>query len=267
MSHLSCLKGINVKIMLGHDHGFFSNCTVLLMNMILGGGTEITSVDTTSSFGFYKEDPEEDIYATFFKPFSGRRYETFPMNAFWCHERYSNLPLEKLLPWTNDYFQLSDEVLLASKDLATQYAIDIDKTAAVFLRGGDKVSEVPPIEIQEVAEALNKLNPADFSSLLIQSNDLSLRAALIELITVPIRIVTIDEDPSVYTAGSHQKFAMKSHQSCTQFLAIVHLISQCKEVMLNSGNVSFWIVLFRGSMEGVTHFFVPPTFYTPTLGS
>lgn len=256
-----------MDITLGEDNGFFSNCTVLLMRMILAGGTEITSIDTTRSFSFYKEDPEEDVYATFFKPFSGRRYETFPMHFFWCHERYSNLPLEKLLPWTNDYFQISDEVLLASKDLATQYAIDTNRTAAVFLRGGDKVTEVPPIDIQEVAQTVNKLNPADFSSLLIQSNDLSLRSALIELITVPIRIVTIDEDPGVYSYKSHLLNAMNSHQSRTQFLAIVHLISQCKEVMLNSGNVSFWIVLFRGSMEGVTHFFVPPTFYTPTLGS
>jgi hypothetical protein len=237
------------------------------MRLILAGGTEITSIDTTRSFSFYKENSEEDVYATFFKPFSGRRYETFPMHYFWCHERYSNLPMEKLLPWTNDYFQLSDEVLSVAKDLATEYYIDIDRTAAVFLRGGDKVTEVPPTDIQEVAQAVNNLNPADFSTLLIQSNDLSLRAELIDLITVPIKIVTIEEDAGVYSYKSHFLNAMNTHQSRTQFLAIVYLISQCKEVMLNSGNVSFWIVLFRGNTEGVTHFFVPPIYYQPTLGS
>lgn len=254
-----------MNIVIDHDHGFFSNCTVLLSSLIHAEGTKITSIDTTKSFSLYKENESDDVYAKFFKPFSGCVYESFPFNIWWPHDRYLRLPLEKIMPWVNDYFQLRDEIKTEVAALLESHDLDLSGTAGVFLRGSDKVSEVPGSNLEEIAAAINKINLEHFSTLLIQTNDLNLLSQLNELITIPIRTLSIEESESVYVYGSHLKGTMQNNGINKRFLAIVFLLSQCKEIYLNSSNVSFWIVLFRGNINGVTQFLETPIWYTPEL--
>jgi hypothetical protein len=68
-----------------------------------------------------------------------------------------------------------------------------------------------------------------------------------------IIISAIKENSVSYTnIGIHnEKSSSENYYDMKHFLSTVYILSQCNYLILNSSNVSLWILLYRGNIENV----------------
>ena len=245
-------------IKLPSSTGFFSNTTIALFNIInyfKNNGIHPNSIDSSDSFTWYRSDTNKNIFFDFFK--IGDIHKLDSSLVGFNYEHYRNLQFQKYVEYNLDvyfkyvnvYFNLSDKVMYIYQNIIDKYNINYDNTCCLFLRGNDKATEcaIPSYnKYIEKGKEIIKINPNII--FLIQSDEKEFIDEMI--LHFPNNIVFKDEirvipKDTKMTVDNHGKTPEINHTYALKFLAIVYIMSKCKYVVCNSGNISFWILMYR----------------------
>jgi hypothetical protein len=166
---------------------------------------------------------------------------------------YSTCKLDVYFKYAEVYFNLSDNVMNIYNTIVNKYNIDFENTCCLFLRGNDKATEcrIPSYNSYIItATQILKENPN--LKILIQSDE----KEFIDTMSKHFKnnIVFLDEIRVINrdirrTVDNHGMTPELNHHYALKFLAIVYIMSKCKYVVCNSGNISFWILMYRQHLK------------------
>jgi hypothetical protein len=266
------IDGDVVRITQHPGQGFFSCCTIHLQRILdyFNQYHQLPrKVDSSQQFLFYKtpQNWNEDIKHEYFaEPTSDPLGQSIIYNDE--PVKTTNLPQEEqysdyrflnyvpLAPFLQRYFSPSLEIQELTENIQSKYEIDCSHTCVLFYRGNDKATEVslPSYEQYiEAAQRIQRLQPN--IRFLVQSDEtefLDRMAATFpnnhvifydEIRHIPKSLTTVDKT-----------FRYQNPVMSKLFVAITFIMSKCEYVICNSGNCSFWLVLFRGHCQQVVQF-------------
>jgi len=246
-------------IFLPHGSGFFSTTTLILFQII--NYTKLhskcpTNFDFSNVFIWYNHNKNPNIFYDFFKINDINLLENICLKCFNYEERgnmqfktYNELNLDLYYKYVNVYFNLSDKVMNIYQNIINKYKLDFDNSCTLFLRGNDKAIEcdIPDYE-KYIKKGTNllKLNPE--LQFIIQSDEKEFIDAMKTYF--PNNTIFIDEIRVIsknigQTVDNHGRTPEINHKYALNFLAIVYIMSKCKYVICNTGNISFWILMYR----------------------
>jgi len=243
----------NGTLIVAHDAGFFSCCSVRLGAVLDYLGTYgrcPTRIDGRFLFDEYKVPyaRDSDICGSFFAdraievPSDATSFARWPGGAVDCRD----LDIDALEPFVERFFTPSLEVCNAIRELEDKYGLtDYGSLCAVYYRGTDKreETELPPFrDVLEKAGEIAQLHPG--LRFLVQSDDAGFLSAVDTFL--PDAVTFTDENLS---RGTAQGF-----QHALWLLSIVVVMSRCRYLVCTSSNVSIWMVLYRGHTSGVVQY-------------
>jgi hypothetical protein len=243
-----------------HDAGFFSCCTVKLCRI-----TEFfnknkrppETVDSSCLWGKYKDHGDHDLTSYFFMNPSEINQEVkdviYGDRQFW---EYKNSEFEKVAPYIIKYFSPSKKVLEYKDFLVSKYNIDPNKTISVFYRAHDKITET---SVPSYGQMLDKINQVKSENkdhrIIVQSADSDFCNLILSKYPDSIVFEEIMKfDRSIMQELGNLVPTGKKKDQALIFLAIILLISKSNKIIINSGNIGLWIVLFRQSVAGVDQY-------------
>ena len=236
-------------LVLTHDHGFFSNCSVLLESIQQTEGP--IAIDTTPSFTMYKSDPAEDVYTRYFQASSEKNERRIFFPAWLCAYCYTSMPLRRFSQSMRQWFTFKDFVVERSLELQELYGIEPASTLALLIRQTDKSTENPLVHPDDIARYVNRI-AGKYQTVLLQTDDQSVYEHLAR--SIDHKVTVISELPRFAPDQSpHLSGQFRNAELLTDFLGTILLISRCKRVILTTSNVSLWIALFRGNKKGLVH--------------
>lgn len=238
-----------------HNYGFFSNCCIRLLNIVTYHNRKKTAplkIDNSRSFFWYKQKGKEfdDVFYDFFKENVDQEIYINKQVHFhhsWQFLVYHDIPnIDELIPYVKRYFSPTDEILDLVDIMTEKYKIDYDNTCVLFYRGNDKAGETDPGDYNEFVIRAYKLYKKNKNlRFLVQSDETD----FIELCQecLPEHVVFENEIRHIRrnkrTTVDMQNF--DNYKYAKYFLAIMIIMSKCKHVICNSGNISLWIYFFR----------------------
>ena len=255
LSH-NFINNINDGILhIYHDFGFFSNCSILLYMIIRYHNIKKMPplrIDNSGSFTWYrpKGKEKEDVFHSFFKEFKQQDIivnDSVQFHHFWQYSVYKNIPnIDDIIPYIKKYFSPTDEILDLVDIITEKYKIDYDNTCVLFYRGNDKSRETPSGNYNDFFIRANNLNNENNDiRFLIQSDETEFihlcKAQLSRNIVFENEIRHIKRN--IYTSVDVQGY--DNYKYAKYFLAIMIIMSKCKHVICNSGNISLWLYFFR----------------------
>ena len=253
-----------------HSSGFFSCCSVKL-NAIVDFANLHNSfpenIDGQGFFGMYKmpEQMNQDITHVFFRhptelPEPIDRAPPSVRFSVWDQFRpYSQFDYKNVVPIVKKFFEPSAQIIALVNQFKNKYDIDPDNCIAVYYRGTDKNAETKLDSFDSYYAQLNELlshSDNHGCKILLQSDS----AQFFDYMKDKFRdsphsanLVIIEEIvPTRSTRGAHyERTGQTNHTDITHLLAVVVLISKCKRIICSSGNVSQWMMLYRGNSANV----------------
>ena len=251
-----------MKLIISHNSGFFS-CNNIKLHYIIKYFNQYkklpNEVDTKDSYGWYKNDDNEDITYHYFKHYNGipetiEYTREIDFNEWYQSRIYTKLDYEGITPFINKYFSPSDRILKIIQEMEIKYNLDYNNIVVLFFRGNDKSTEVPQLPSYEeyiyYGELILKKNPN--IKFLIQSDETNFILTMEkhfpnnniifrdEIRHIQDRTTTVDK----INRKTNLKYSLN-------YLAITIIISKCSFIICNSGNCSLWIVLYRGNANNL----------------
>ena len=165
---------------------------------------------------------------------------------------YTNELIDCVKPFALSTFSPSQHILNLVKEYENKYQINYDNTCVLFFRGGDKAREYKLPTYQEYIIEIRKNHEGAYLKYLIQSDESEFITEMMNKFTRSfyfkdeIRTLPRSRKGQVdkcITDVSNFEFTQK-------FLAIIIIMSKCKFVYCNSGNISLWIRIYRELNEG-----------------
>lgn len=262
--------------------GFFSYCTVTLADLIsyFNIYKKLPELDRSEIYRGYKKTNQATEFFSYnnLQPLTGNvsRFSAFSMlygvaespdesipeinacdkyfdgwgaNIFAVSE-YKNIQYDCLKDILYKFFDPADDIKKLKKDIINKYAIDTDKTIAVYYRGTCKKIELDLPTYDSYfykIEQLKKDNPE--YKILIQSDELEFIAEAKK--EFPSCIVIAEDKVKGNKLSSPFWYLNNDTYSYHVFFAIVLLLADCRHIILNTCNVGLWICLYRGHKEGI----------------
>lgn len=261
-----------------HASGFFSCCCLRLFQilMFISERKQLPlEIDNRQSFVWYNSDRNTDVFKYLFDTNDDIVVDDKPAcveNIFipsnHCENevvaleylagnmqfmKYGDLRLDEYYNYVAKYFSPTPLIISIKNELVSKYKVDFTNTCVLFLRGNDKNTEclTPGYELykSEANEILLK-NPS--IQFLIQSDEKEfvdeMSKAFPNNVVFREEIRVISKDIR-RTVDNHGSTPSENYHFIKSFIAIVLIMSQCKYVVCNTGNISLWIVLFRKSTQ------------------
>lgn len=240
-----------------HFAGFFSTTTIILFNIIYyfqNNGINPDTIDSSNVFNWHRYT-NNNIFFDFFKIGDIHKLDASLIGyndaekGSLQFKKYVECNLDVYFKYVNVYFNLSDNVMYIYQNMIDKYNINYDNICCLFLRGNDKATEcaIPSYDkyIKKGKEII-QINPNII--FLIQSDEKEFIDEMI--LHFPNNIIFKDEIRIIpkntkMTVDNHGKTPEINHKYALNFLAIVYIMSKCKYVVCNSGNISFWILMYR----------------------
>jgi len=246
------------KIIVDHNAGFFSCCTIRMMRIVqfYSKNKIFPVVDSSKQWDSYKDKPG-DISHLFFKDNADEQIIDSDIGYYNGLDNelsdYSLLDFKNLNFLVEKYFSPSNEVMNSYDYLLNKYNIDFNNTIAVCYRGNDKHKETNLPSHSEMIEKIDEL-VIKFPNhrILIQSDEVDFYESVMKkypniiYFEEILKIRKNELSPIQYPVP----IGHKTQQAIT-FLSILLIISKCSNIILNSGNVGMWIALFRGSSNNI----------------
>jgi hypothetical protein len=246
-----------------HNAGFFSCCTVRLLD-ILGYFAQHQKlpeiVDSSTQFKLYKRNPSDDITNKFFLPASPTPDIPFTgavpllLNNDCVHfPNYKQVNYLALKPFIERYFSPAQGIETRITRLEKKYPFDPTRTCLVYYRGNDKALEVfCPSYSSVVEKALEvKQRHPEITTFLVQTDELQFLNYFKN--KFPDVLVLSEIKPiskKMVNPGLTLPPADREEFAC-EFLAVAYFLSRAQYIVTNTHNTAFWLCLFRGSAEGV----------------
>jgi len=245
-----------------HNGGFFSCCTIRLREIIRHYNVcrLLPVVDSTAQFKHYKTAEEQatgvDLTPHFFTPGEETRpFQHVDFSDDHREDQYSNFDAihhDEVGFFVRRYFSPSEEVMAEQAEIRRRYDIDPAATVVVLYRGNDKRREMAVPEYRQMLRHAAKVAAAHPGHrVLVQTDELEFCQAALEALP---NSFTIAETVKIPQQDSAVQYVLPPEQRRPQaitFLAVLHLISQCDQIVLNRGNVGLWACLYRGHTRGV----------------
>ncbi len=265
----------------GSSAGFFSDSSTCLWQLATlfheHGGTLPRTIVCRRAFNVYKDWTQVDrldVYPLFFKPAMPDIHDLPPIGkpALNHHVMYDRDTIHKLLPFVRHYLMPSQEVLDVQSALMAEHGLDPSNTVGVWYRGTDKFTEIKGARWEDYFNQVRRILKRNrHLRVWLQTDQRQalayFRAQLASEFDKKLDFVT--ELPTVAgTVGVHQQSAdFFKDRGMTRvgygqvMLAAVHLLSRCKYVVACTGNIGYWLSLYRGHLkrfyQDVHHFRQP----------
>ena len=170
---------------------------------------------------------------------------------------YANIRYQDCGEVLSRYFSPSDLVLKEMVRIQRSIPLFESNTCAVIYRGNDKSieTEVPsPEEVVEKARSLREKDPS--LRFWIQSDEVDFYHCFKNAFpdSLDLGLPRIQRQQ---TALQNVLRGSEKTRQAIRFLAVMHLMGRCKNLILNSGNVGMWCCLWRGSAAGVHQYLSP----------
>jgi hypothetical protein len=257
--------------MIAHSAGFFSCCSIKLNAIVEFANLHRLfpkHINGTGLFTFYKvrEQMNQDITHVFFKHPSGSELpEPIVSKINYNHGHqlvpYSQLDYKNVLPVVQKFFEPSAQIIALVSQFENKYGIDAGNCIAVYYRGTDKITETALDSFDSYYAKLSELlshSDNHGCKILLQSDV----AHFFDYMKAKFRdsphsanlVIIYEVVPTRSTVmGAHiERIGQPiNHSDIKHLLAVVVLISKCKRIICSSGNVSLWMMMYRGHSENV----------------
>lgn len=237
------------------DGGFFSVCSVTLLELVRAP-EPVRRIDASDALERYRQHTVGSMWGRFFAEPQAPLPNPRPGSQPWgCtlvhHDRYASLDLAPVRPFLDSYFRPSVEVEQAVARLTADYAIDPERTVAVWVRGTDKGREIRPRSTATYRRAVARaLASGRVDRVLVQSDQQQVRDEL--LACFGSAAFAFEELPVTSgVEGLHSLDLDGREEHARDLLAAVLIMARCADVVLHTGNGALWTVLFRGGTDGV----------------
>lgn len=206
------------------------------------------------------EHENQDITHVFFRNPSEMPNSVSKINYAHDHQYkpYSQLDYKNVTPVMKTFFQPSSEIIQIVSHFENKYDIDAANCIAVYYRGTDKSTETKLDTFNSYYDKLiNVLNSNNNCKILLQSDStqfMEYMKSKFKGSSYFAKLVIIDENVTTIstTRGVHlERTGQTNHSDIKYLLAAVLLISKCKHIICSSGNVSIWMMLYRGNSANV----------------
>ena len=247
-----------------HNAGFFSNCTIRLMDIVTYyniNGKLPDEVDSSEQWLHYKGYPGERLDTYYFteqdvKEFGYVDTPYIKDCMAFQFDSYRNVRFNQLKPFVDKYFTPSKDVTDILDTYVAKYNLDFNNLCAVFYRGNDKITEMevsPYTAFIDKAKEVKIANPS--IRFLVQPDETEfLHAFLAEF---PDSI-SFNETPSISKQNSAVFFETKLEDRKlygAYFFAALLAISRCNTIITHSGNCGLWTALYRGNANNIHQIF------------
>lgn len=242
------------KVIPLHNSGFFSNCSTLLMS-VARAQLQPVEIDITRSFTHFTEPGKSFQWADYFL-LPPSTMQGVPRR--WRRSRVAKLlphhSVYKLLDYSvageirDNYFQLSDKVHARVREIEESHLpVSMEDVLVVCLRGTDKGTEVRQSPFGAYVHRARRIMEKHKNlKVWVQTDQAQIRDTLLEQLgprSFSLDILPVTEDARVI----HRSKAVSSKAGFSRdLLAITWLMSQAHSVITYTGNVGYWIALFRG---------------------
>ena len=251
------------KLIIAHNGGFFSCCTIMLdkiLNWINNNKKVPFFIDTKGLFTWYKskKNHNKDITSIYFRKNRNVKITNYDIKFNGQFSDYKLINFKKINPIIKKYFSPSKEILNIIQFLEIKYNLEYQNICALFHRGNDKQRETNLCSYNDYYEkALTLTNNNQNVRFLIQSDE----TEFLEFMKnkLPNSFYMKDEirhirknDTTVDHINENENFKYSKY-----FLAIVIIMSKCKHIIFGSGSISNWIVFFRNNANNVQQYLSP----------
>ena len=253
-------------VVVTHVAGFFSCCAIRLEGIIeyfnTHGCRPPRRVDSQSQWKWYLPSPsssDQDITFDYFQHYDDQPNVEFPTHrVFYDHDDqfqdYQTLSYQDLAPFIQKYFSLSSTIHSIASSLTTKYGIEYGNTCVLFYRGNDKIKETKLCEYSELfdqTECLLQKYPR--CRILIQSDETEFIQQAFhrfpgKSFMFEHEVRHMPRNGSTTVDATHPSF---NHPFSKNFLAIIHVMSQCRWIVCTSGNCSVFMMYYRGHARNV----------------
>ena len=251
------------------NYGFFSCCSVRLFHIVdhVNKHNRLPNgVDTSNSFCLYKKN-KHDVVFDFFKHYNSvlntgngilfkwnpSKYEKIPDINTWMYQQtnYKNVPYTKIIPYIKKYFEPSPMINRATQFIMQKYRIYPENCIAVYYRGTDKYTETQIDSYDSFYRKILEISRGKNMQIFIQT-DTKQFLDYIQSKRLKNVVVVNETRISTSTEGIHnENNPVNNYRDITYLLPAVKIMAQCKYVICTSGNVSIWIMFYRGSAYNV----------------
>ena len=255
-------------IQITHNAGFFSCCSIRLLNIIQYFNANRCLprwVDSSQQFAWYKpsDQPHRDVTFCYFAPCQTPSIPfTKPIDTgdptrsdFFQFDVYKEVDWDSLVPFVQAYFSPSQTIQTLTSSLEQKYKVDYDRTCVLFYRGNDKHRETALCGYGEYISQARRIledDPTNQLRFLVQSDETGFIEAMLQ--AFPDRAFYFrDEIRHMSKRNDTVDRVMRDKNPffSKQYLAVTWVMSQCKYVVCGSGNCSVWIMLYRGHARNV----------------
>ena len=262
------MNTIKKTIIPSNGCGFFSTCFCLLKDIL--NSKQWCNIDGIKIFNWYKSNDlkNKDIYPEYFLK-KDTYVDNFPstLNGLnpYKHQfiNFDNIKFDLINKITAFYFTPSINIQNIILTIEKKYNINYHETLAIFFRGADKKQETILPTYEEYLNNVNKTisNDNTIKSVIIQSDEYNFIEFMknnIKKIRNNINIIVFTDEIRTLKSNDIIKYSSVDRIDKNQnfyyskyFLAITYIISKSYKIILNSGNISFFIVLFRNNNKNV----------------
>ena len=235
------------SLIITHNAGFFSCCTIRLFKIIEYFNTYKVlpkTVNSEEQFNFYKNKTRNDITSNYFDMTAEQSIEfedTITLTSDTSElqfSNYRNINFGKVKPFIEKYFSLSSTILTLIEKIKEQYSLDYRNLCSVYYRGTDKSRET---------------NIGNFDEYIMKAEMIKMNNPTIEflLMTDEPKYINIFKRRFPSTVVVSEVDTSDRFIHSLYLLAAVSIISKTKYIICGSGNVSNWIMFYRGNADNV----------------
>ena len=248
-------------LMVGHNHGFFSNSSVRLHQIIqYFNNNKFTlpeTVDSSQSYLKYKKSGnDDDVTFDYFTHYHKSNIQItsdiiVDYDENYQYNDYKTLDHKHICPFVKKYFTPSIPIQEKIVEIENKYKIiDYNNICVLFYRGNDKIIESPLCDYEDIIQRANDiLRENSGIQFLIQSDETEFIEKMQQ--TFPSNYFCFHDEirhMNKQRDSVDSVFADKNHHFSKYYLAITIIMSKCKYVICGStGNCSIWISLYRGN--------------------
>jgi hypothetical protein len=253
-----------MELVVRHEGGFFSCCTVRLHYLIhhFNNYKSLPNIFNTKDFyTWYKPDNyTDDITFHYFKHYNDEENSKINIiydididfNEWYQYKIFNTLDFNRLEPFIRKYYTPSDAIENIKKHLENKYSIDYNNICVLFYRGNDKATESKlPAFDEYISYAEKILIEEPNIKFLIQSDETNFINEM--QYYFPNNIIFNDEIRHIYKTNTTVDvvFKQKNYEYSLYFLAIILIISKCKYIICNSGNCALWMYFYRKTTDNI----------------
>lgn len=243
-----------MSLVVTHDAGFFSCCSVKLQMIITYIHTHRCLphiINGSKQFSLYKANPEEDVTYDFFDEFRSKE------EISWCpsfsnnfqYKNYRTINFSGLQPVLSAYFTPSKDVLHHEALLFDKYKFDPENTIGVYYRGTDKIRETNIATFADFERKVEQIWTQKEDILLLTDSQ---QMADSFQKRFPTAKMILENKLSSTNRGIHFENRPETNYADMMWLFASFLIlSKSAHLVCTSGNCSLWIALYRGHNKNI----------------